>query len=408
MDAHCTRRQGGGMTIQVLSNHDARAHFLARHGLAGGRSGAGKGDDLGRVIGDLGFVQIDSVNTFARAHDLILWSRRTQYRPRALELHLSRDRQVFEHWTHDASTIPIDQFPYWRLRFKRAAAELESRWASGRRGDFMSKTQEVLQQISDHGCCTSADVGEGEQKGGGGWWDWHPSKTALEYLWHSGQLSVARREGFRKVYDLTERVIPDHIRSVQIDDEESIDWHCAQALRRLGFATSGEISSFWATVTKPEAKAWCAKALASGRIAEIDVLGVDGTPRRHFCWPGFADEAVPDVAKTTRLLSPFDPALRDRKRAERLFGFHYRIEIFVPAPKRKYGYYVFPMMEGDRPIGRIDMKRNGRVLDVTAFWPEPGVRMGSGRVARIKSELARAARFGGCDDIAYARDWLRG
>jgi hypothetical protein len=112
-------------------------------------------------------------------------------------------------------------------------------------------------------------------------------------------------------------------------------------------------------------------------------------------------------ANRVRILSPFDPALRDRKRAEWLFGFHYRIEIFVPAPKRQYGYYVFPVMEGDQLIGRIDMKRNGDVLDVTAFWPEAGVAMGAGRLARLMAELKRAAAFGGCGEICFADGWLR-
>jgi uncharacterized protein YcaQ len=108
-----------------------------------------------------------------------------------------------------------------------------------------------------------------------------------------------------------------------------------------------------------------------------------------------------------RVLSPFDPALRDRKRAERLFGFYYRIEIFVPAAKRQYGYYVFPVLEGDRIIGRIDVKRDGDVLAVAAFWPEAGVAFGAGRQARLMAELDRLARFGGCGTVALAEDWIR-
>ena len=108
-----------------------------------------------------------------------------------------------------------------------------------------------------------------------------------------------------------------------------------------------------------------------------------------------------------RILSPFDPALRDRKRAEWLFGFRYRIEIFVPAAQRTYGYYVFPVWEGARAIGRIDMARQGDVLQVRAFWPESGVAMGAGRLARLRSELSRTAQFGGCGEVVYAEDWLR-
>lgn len=395
------------MNVPVLDNRQARRLFLHKHGLSTSPSGSGKGADLAQVINDLGFVQIDSVNTFARAHDQILWSRRQQFRPRALELALSRDRAVFEHWTHDAATVPMDFYPFWRLRFERAALRLPEKWDRDRRAGFMQKADAVMRRISDHGCCTSADVGADEQKGSGGWWDWHPSKTALEYLWHSGQLAVSRRDGFRKVYDLPERVIPDRARSSRLDTDEIVDWLCNGALNRLGFATSGEVADFWDIVTKQEAKAWCARELAAGRIIEVDVTAWDGKARRSFTRPGVMDAQPAAPPPRVRVLSPFDPALRDRKRAERLFGFNYRIEIFVPAPKRVYGYYVFPVIEGDRMIGRIDMRRNGRVLDVTAFWPEAGVKMGTGRLDAVNKALLRAASFGGCDDLRYAPDWLR-
>ena len=395
------------MKVPLISNTRARRLFLNRHFLMAAPSGPGRGADLAGLINDLGFVQLDSVNTFARAHDLILWSRRQQYRPRALELALARDRAVFEHWTHDASTIPIQFYPYWKLRFRRDAVELRERWKTQRREGFAEKVDAVMRQISDEGCCSSADVGRDEEKRSGGWWDWNPSKTALEYLWHAGELAVTRREGFRKVYDLAERVIPPEYLNAHVPEEEAIDWHCWEAISRLGFATSGEVSAFWATVTKPEAKQWCAQALADGRVIEIDVEGVDGCLRRHYAVPEILEEAVPEPSARVRILSPFDPALRDRKRAERLFGFSYRIEIFVPAPKRQYGYYVFPVLEGDRLIGRIDMKRNGAALDVTGFWPEAGCRMGAGRLKRLEAELERAASFGGCGAVRFAKDWLK-
>ncbi|MDP5358718.1 MAG: winged helix DNA-binding domain-containing protein [Paracoccaceae bacterium] len=132
------------MTVPVLPNGTARHLFLAKHGLAGRPSGAGKGADLKAVIDGLGFVQLDSVNTFARAHDLILWSRRQQYRPQALQHLLHRDRQVFEHWTHDAAVIPMESFAHWRLRFARDEARLASRWRNDRRDDFHAKIAEVL------------------------------------------------------------------------------------------------------------------------------------------------------------------------------------------------------------------------------------------------------------------------
>jgi len=142
----------------------------------------------------------------------------------------------------------------------------------------------------------------------------------------------------------------------------------------------------------------------------VDDEDVDGKLRRSLARPDVLDEVPPKPQNRVRILSPFDPALRDRKRAERLFGFFYRIEIFVPAPKRQYGYYVFPVMEGDQLIGRIDMKadRLAGVLNVTGFWPEEGIKMGAGRLKRLEAELQRAARFGGCEEVVYAVGWCKG
>ena len=395
------------MSVPVLSNAKARHLFLEKHRLSGRPSGTGKGADLKGVLDELGFVQLDSVNTFARAHDLILWSRKQQYRPNALQHLLHRDRQVFEHWTHDAAIIPMDSFAHWRLRFDRDATRLASHWKDARRGDLHAKIDEVLKRISDHGACTSGQVGEGESRGSGGWWDWHPSKTALEFLWRSGQLSVLRRDGFTKVYDLTERVIPPEHLNRRHHPQETIDWCCNGAMDRLGFATSRELAAFWDHVTSAEAKAWCAAALSDGQIIEVDIEGVDGTLRRSFARPDIMDVNVAAPAPRIRVLSPFDPALRDRKRAERLFGFNYRIEIFVPQPKRKYGYYVFPVIEGDHMIGRIDMRRTDGALVVRAFWPESGVKMGVGRLKALQAELERAAAFGGCSAVSYDDGWVK-
>jgi uncharacterized protein YcaQ len=190
-----------------------------------------------------------------------------------------------------------------------------------------------------------------------------------------------------------------------------IDWACNAALDRLGFATSGELAAFWDLVRPDEAKAWCASAVGDGRIEEIAITCADGGLRRVFARPGLAEEvaALPAPTGRVRILSPFDPALRDRNRAERLFGFHYRIEVFVPEPQRRYGYYVFPVMEGDRLIGRIDLKafRADRVLNVTAYWPERGLALTSGREARLLAELQRLAAFCGCGAVAFAEDWRR-
>lgn len=395
------------MTYPVLTNPQARAIFLDRHALAEAPTGAAEGADLAALIDRIGFVQVDSINTVARAHQMILLARRQSYQPQALDRLLAQ-RGLWEHWTHDASLLPMHLFPHWRHRFARDRARLVERWTGWQRDGFHTKFDEVLQRVADHGPVTSAEVGEGEVRGKGGWWDWHPSKAALEFLWRAGALSVTRREGFRKVYDLTERVIPAPFRQAEPTEAESLEVLCQAALDRLGFATAGEIAAYWAAVTPEEARGWADAALRRGEVVEVMVAGADGTSRKHLCRPETLEQA-PQVTTRLRILSPFDPALRDRKRAERLFGFHYRIEVFVPEPQRKFGYYVFPVLEGDRLIGRIDAKafRDADRLRVRAFWPEAGIRLTAARRARLEAELTRLARFAGVSTVEFAPDWQR-
>ena len=399
------------MTPVSLSNRQARRLFLDRHGLMETPQGPAHGKDLLTLIERLGFVQLDSINTVARAHDLILFSRRPRYRPKSLKLLYERDRALFEHWTHDAAVIPMRSYPYWHLRRTRDAALLRDRWGDARRAGFEAKFQDVLDMIRDRGPVCSADVGAGETRGSGGWWDWHPSKTALEYLWRSGALAVVKREGFRKYYDLTERALD----PVQIgnapDLEETIDWCCREAMDRLGFATPGELARFWDHITPAEAKTWCDQAQRDGRITEARITCVDGAVRSVYTTPEVAEDPALNAEPCTRLrvLSPFDPALRDRARAERLFGFAYRIEIFVPEAKRTYGYYVLPLLEGDRLVGRIDMKafRDTDTLRVRALWPERKVRWGKGRTRALEGELDRLKRLAEVSRVVFDDGWLR-
>lgn len=362
-------------------------------------------DDLKGVIDQIGFVQVDSINTVARAHHMILHARQQTYRASHLARLAERDRMLFEHWTHDASILPMAHFPYWRLKFARDAESLRSRWAKDRRAGFEALFDTVLEQIAKTGPCGSSDVGQDEVKGSGGWWDWHPSKTALEYLWRAGELTVTRREGFRKIYDLTENVIPPEYLNARPHEEETIEWACAAALDRLGFATSGEIAAFWDLVTPAEAKAWCDAAKRSGQIAEIAVETADGSTRMSYATPGLTPAAPP--SDRVRVLSPFDPALRDRKRAERLFGFHYRIEVFVPEAKRRYGYYVFPLLEGDNLIGRIDMKcdRKSGTMVVRKYWAEAKRPLTRTRRAKVVTALENTARFAGSTKIDFTPGW---
>ena len=401
------------MTLPLIGNRDARRIFLHRHLLSDAPQGPASGNDLLQLIQGLGFVQLDSINTVARAHDLILFSRRQRYRPQALKSLYERDGALFEHWTHDAAVIPMGYYPHWELRRQRDAQMLRQRYKNWHQHDFEGRFQTVLDQIRAQGPVSSSDVGQDEPRSNGGWWDWHPSKTALEYLWRAGALCVVGRDGFQKRYDLTERVIDAALcdPSQAPDEAQTIDWCCNGALDRLGFATPGELAAFWAHISPAEAKAWVQREQAAGRVEQVQIAGADGTIHRSFARPGLASDPAIDMAPTARrrVLSPFDPALRDRKRAERLFGFRYRIEMFVPAPKRVYGYYVFPILQGDSIIARVDMKahRDRDTLVVRALWPEPGSRWGKGKQAAFEAELARIIRLAGVSQIAFEDGWLR-
>jgi uncharacterized protein YcaQ len=395
------------MDLPVIPNAAARRHFLDRHALAEGPVGDCEGAALAGLVNRIGFVQVDSINTVARAHEMILWSRRTGFRPAALKRALERERALWEHWTHDASILPVGVWPMWRARFARDEALLHGNWRKWFRDGYEAQFATILDRIERDGPVSSSDVGEGEVRGRGGWWDWHPSKTALEWLWRTGRLAITRRDGFRKVYDLTERVIPAAVRSVEVGPEAVVDWACSSALERLGFATAREVAAYWNAISGEEARDWLAAAMRAGWVEDAVVEGADGARRRVFAVPGLARAAVPEVTGRLRVLSPFDPALRDRGRAEFLFGFRYRIEVFVPEPKRVFGYYVFPLLEGDRLVGRIDVRRAGEVLAVRAVWPEPGMRWTKARTAKLEAELGRLAGFVGSARVDWAEGWLR-
>jgi uncharacterized protein YcaQ len=398
------------MPPRLIRNAEARRLFLAGQGLTRRPSARLTRAGLRDLVDDLGFVQVDSINTVERAHHMILFARNRSYRPGQLSRLLERDGDLFENWTHDAAIIPSRFFPFWKPRFARERERLRARWRKWRRDGFEERLDEVLARVRDGGPVMSRHLGGDRKTQAGGWWDWHPSKTALEYLWRTGELAVARREGFQKVYDLTERVIPARHRAQTPTVETFVDWACRTALERLGFATSGELAAFWGGVGPAEAAAWCRDNLGEG-VLEMAVEGADGRPRAAFARRARLESLaeLPAPPGRIRVLSPFDPLLRDRARTERLFGFRYRIEVFVPAAERQYGYYVFPLLEGARLIGRIDMAcdRKAGVLRVKGLWLEPGVRFTRRRRDALAAELERLRRFTGAERVAHDEGYLK-
>ena len=238
----------------------------------------------------------------------------------------------------------------------------------------------------------------------------HP-KAALEFpsggTWRTGDCA---RDGFQKVSDLAENVIPAEHYETEIEHHDFIDWACRSALRRLGFGSRGEIAAFWDLLSPAEVEAWISENRKD--LLQVEVETVDGgRPRPALALASAFDPDVepPEPPARLRILNPFDPLLRDRARAHRLFGFHYRIEVFVPEAKRQYGYYVFPVMRGDRMVGRIDAKaeRETDRLVVRAFWPEKGTRVSPALLGALEAELDRLRRFTGVGAVGFAPDWLR-
>jgi uncharacterized protein YcaQ len=389
------------LSPRLISARTARLRLLEEQGLLEDERSATPRSVL-EMIERLGFVQVDSINVVERAHHLTLCSRFVGYRPALLDRLLER-RKLFEHWTHDASIIPIDWFPHWRHRFERFRSRLKNRWLRQRIGSHPERViARVRARIARDGPLMSKDFEDSAPRARleEGWWSWKAEKAALEFLWWTGELAIVRRSGFQKVYDLTERVYPEHARQPPSEPDAHRDWACRGALERLGFASPTEMAAFWRAVSIAEARTWCAEAEARGEIEPVEIEGADGS-RPHKAY-GLVDRArrrSREAPSSMRLLCPFDPVLRDRRRAQRLFDFDYRFEAFVPKHARTYGYYVMPVLEGDRLVARVDPKlhRDRSLLEIRRVSWEKGVRPTKARRRALEGAVERLATLVGAD-----------
>lgn len=277
-------------------------------------------------------------------------------------------------------------------------------------GDTPDRTiKHVLKRIEEEGPLMARDF-ENEKKGkSGSWWQWKPAKAALEFLWHTGRLFVTSRSHFHKAYDLPHRVLPDDVISKpKPNAKEHLDWACREAFERMVIATPTELAAFFNAVKSNKVKTWCQSALKRGEIIEVEVEAADGTkPIKAFAPPDWRKrlakaKPIPDGI---RLLNPFDPVLRDRKRAKRLFNFDYRFEAFVPAAKRIYGYYVLVILEGDKLIGRIDPKlhRDRGELEIKGLWWEPKIKATKARRTELEKAVQSLATFVNAKNITWPK-----
>ncbi|MEM9531502.1 MAG: crosslink repair DNA glycosylase YcaQ family protein [Pseudomonadota bacterium] len=379
-----------------IANRDVRRLWLNAQGLARTPTGP---LDLDSLIKHLGFVQLDTIQVVARAHHHILWSRNQNYREPMLDRHLAADRKVFEHFTHDASVLPMDFYPMWQRQFRRLEAKVR-KWEWHRGMLDAEGRNHIKDRIRAEGpLCTKAF--DTKVTGKKRMWGRPPHKLALDYMWYAGELSTSHRENFTKFYDLSERVIPEHLLRQVPSDEAQIDWLCRNALARMAFGSEGDMQRFWDAVSNAEAKTWV--AAHASELVPVELETADGDLLKAWADEDIETRLANDPAPTSRLriLNPFDPVARDRTRLRRLFGFDYTVEMFVPAAKRKWGYYVFPMLEGDRFVGRIEVKadRKAGTLRVSNLWLEPKTQWTPARANRLEAELSRMQRFIGMNDL---------
>ncbi len=338
--------------IEPISPSLARRIALAAQGFGAARPPAIDRRQLVRTVDRLGLFQIDSVNVLARAHYLPAFSRLGRYDRALLEEAAwgpRRQRRLFEYWAHEASLLPLDLHPL--LRWRMAAADRgEIGWAALRRfaGDGRPAAMAVLARIRAEGPLAASDFGDGN--GRSGWWEWGDTKQALEWLFWAGHLTTAtRRRSFERVYDLPERVIPPAIRALPTPEPgEAQRALIARAAAALGIATAGELRDYF-RLSPEQGKAAIVALVEEGVLRPVAVPG----------WPAawlHRDARRPRRVAARALLAPFDPLIWERSRAERLFGFRYRIEIYTPAEKRRHGYYVLPFLLGDALVARVDLK----------------------------------------------------
>ena len=355
---------------QRVSAAEARRLAVASQGLAEPRpAGVPTGWDLRRVLKRVVLLQIDSVNVLERAHYLPAFSRLGPYDRAALDrLSWRAPRRLFEYWGHEASLLPVELHPLLRWRMERAASDA---WGSMQRvqANRPKLVEQVLEQVRERGPIAASELEEKRPRRSGPWWDWSDSKKAIEWLFWTGRVTAARRRRFERLYDLPERVLPRPILELPTPSPEDAQRELVRlAAGALGVAAERDMRDYFRLPTA-DTKLRIAELVEAGELLEVEVEGWGRTL-------GYLSPAarIPRRVEAATLLGPFDSLLWERSRVRRIFGFDFRLEIYIPAPKRRHGYYVLPFLLGDELVARVDLKahRAAGVLRVPAVHLEPG------------------------------------
>ena len=321
---------------------------LSHQGLAGKRKIGSGASGVEKTLERLGYVQIDTISVVARAHHHTLFTRVAKYDEAQINA-LVRQRCAFEYWAHAAAYLPMRDYRY-ALPMMRAVARGEVGGWHHRRDDALRAR--VKDRIREEGPLFARDF-EDSPRRGAGWWNWKPAKRALEQLFMEGELMSVERQGFQKRYELAERALPPGIDTTEPDLAEHADHVIDATLAAHGFATRRSIAYQRRDARVRAAVGQCLKA----RVAAGDIerhAAADG--ELLYCRPGTLDAAPRRAPDLARILSPFDNVVIQRRRCAQVFGFDYTIECYVPEAKRRYGYYVLPILFGDRFAGRMDCK----------------------------------------------------
>lgn len=383
------------MTIS-LSLEDARRIALAAQGFGARRPERPGTAHVRRTLDRLGLFQIDSVNVLTRVHYLPAFSRLGSYDRMLLERDAwgpKRQRRVFEYWAHEASLLPLDLHPLLRWRMARAErGEIGYQGLKRFAAEQRPEAQAVLDRITAEGPMAAADFENGSSKSG--WWEWSHTKHALEWLFWSGKITTATRRGsFARVYDLPERVLSKAILDLPTPDAATAQRALIErSARALGVATAADLRDYY-RLKPEEADHAIASGAEEGTLVPVRVQGWKQKAWMH------REARGPRRVHASSLLAPFDPLIWERSRTERLFGFRYRIEIYVPAHKRIHGYYVLPFLMDEALVARVDLKadRQARVLRAHQVTLEPGAP--SDTMPRLRTELDRIAAWLELEDV---------
>jgi uncharacterized protein YcaQ len=377
-----------------LSAAEARRIALAAQGFVD-RAPSGVVDArlLRRVLGRVGLLQIDSVNVLARTQYLPLFARLGTYPAHLLDNLAYERRELFEYWGHEASYLPVATQPLFRWRMARA--EAGEAWGGLKRiaRERPDLVERVYQLVAERGPI-SAGGHEQREKQTGPWWGWSDTKCAFEWLFWIGRIAVASRKNFERQYDLPERVIPSAILSAPTPSVEDAQRELIRiSARAHGIGTVGDLADYF-RLKNTEAKARLLELVEAGELREVTV---EGWPAPAYLDPA---AALPRWVRARALLSPFDSLVWERDRTERVFNFFLRLEIYTPAPKRVFGYYVLPFLVGEELVGRVDLKadRKNRALLVHGAFAEDGQNPAH-VAAELAPELARMAGWLGLERV---------